>query len=144
MFLDDQVMFYTGYELAFIKHKRVTCFRNILTLLLTIPQAVNSHQVNTLGYPPLPGATTQTCLNPNSIDKPVIYLYPTHTENVSVQVGYKPGFIKTEPSYNEQTGWQVEAQPNGTLTNLTNGKTYPYLFGRIPNPFSLHFDMFRL
>lgn len=72
--------------------------------------------------------------------KPVIYLYPTHDEQVNVKLSYAAGFSKTVPSYNSQTGWQVVARPNGILTNLANGKTYPYLYweGK-PAPFD--FDM---
>jgi len=74
-------------------------------------------------------------------DKPVIYLYPTHAEKINVKVSYSPGFSKTVPAYSKSNGWEVIAQPDGTLTNLANSKTYPYLFweGK-PDP-SLHFDM---
>ena len=58
--------------------------------------------------------------------KPVIYLYPQQTEKVSVQLAPIGGFTYTEPAY--QNGWNVIAQPNGTLTNISDNKTYPYLF----------------
>jgi hypothetical protein len=58
--------------------------------------------------------------------KPVIYLYPEQTEKVSVQLTPVGGFSHTEPSYNN--GWNVIADPLGTITNLADGKTYPYLF----------------
>ncbi|MBX4187327.1 MAG: hypothetical protein KW802_03705 [Candidatus Doudnabacteria bacterium] len=58
--------------------------------------------------------------------KPVIYLYPQKTENVSVKLDPTGGFSYTEPVYN--SGWNVVAKPNGELTNLADGKTYPYLF----------------
>lgn len=58
--------------------------------------------------------------------KPVIYLYPEQTTDVSVQLDPQGGFTKTEPAYGE--GWQVTAQPDGTLTNHADGMTYPYLF----------------
>jgi hypothetical protein len=35
-------------------------------------------------------------------------------------------FTETIPAYNG--GWHVFAQPNGTLTSLADGQTYPYLF----------------
>lgn len=54
--------------------------------------------------------------------KPVVYLYPTKTTDVSVQVG--ADITKSEPIYNN--GWQAIAEPSGKLT--VNGKTYPYLF----------------
>jgi len=58
--------------------------------------------------------------------KPVIYLYPTVPTKVSVNVSPIGGFTKTDPAYNN--GWLVDAQPNGTLTNVSDGKQYPYLF----------------
>ncbi len=58
--------------------------------------------------------------------KPVIYLYPTKAENVSVKLAPVGGFTKTEPAYGN--GWNVFAQPNGVLTNLADKLTYPYLF----------------
>jgi hypothetical protein len=58
--------------------------------------------------------------------KPVIYLYPTKTADVSVKVNPTGGFIKTEPVYGN--GWQVKAEPNGNLYNYQDKKNYPYLF----------------
>ncbi|MDP2651964.1 MAG: hypothetical protein Q8O94_02420, partial [bacterium] len=58
--------------------------------------------------------------------KPVIYLYPTKTEQVSVKVDPVGGFTKTDPAYD--SGWNVTATPDSALTNLTDGRTYPYLF----------------
>ena len=56
--------------------------------------------------------------------KPVIYLYPTTSTNVSVQVNPVGGISKPEPIYNN--GWNVLAQPSGVLTY--NNTQYPYLF----------------
>ena len=59
--------------------------------------------------------------------KPAIYLYPTVPTRVGVLLETKGQRLTvTIPSYN--TGWHVLAQPNGQLTNLTDGQTYPYLF----------------
>lgn len=58
--------------------------------------------------------------------KPVIYLYPTTTQEVSVQVGGIE-FSKTVPDYGEN-GWTVWASPKGLLKSVADGKTYPYLF----------------
>lgn len=58
--------------------------------------------------------------------KPVIYLYPTKTTDVSVRLDPRGGFSYTEPVYSE--GWDVTATPNGVITNKADGKTYPYLF----------------
>lgn len=58
--------------------------------------------------------------------KPVIYLYPEATTAVSVKLDPKGGFTKSEPAYNN--GWNVVATPSGQLTEVSSGKTYPYLF----------------
>ncbi|MDO8517898.1 MAG: type II secretion system protein [bacterium] len=65
--------------------------------------------------------------------KPVIYLYPTHTEHVVVTVDAL-SIDQSIPAYG--TGWSVLAHPNGQLTNLSDGKSYPYLFweGRSGKP----------
>ncbi len=58
--------------------------------------------------------------------KPVIYLYPNTTTNVHIDLKPQGGFSYSEPAYN--SGWNVTATPSGKLTNLADGKTYPYLF----------------
>ena len=58
--------------------------------------------------------------------KPVIYLYPEETTNVSVKVEPKGGFTFTEPDYGD--GWNVLAYPDGKLVDLKSKISYPYLF----------------
>lgn len=58
--------------------------------------------------------------------KPVIYLYPQHTTDVSVKVAPQGGLTYTEPNYNN--GWVVRADTQSNLTDLQSGKIYPYLF----------------
>jgi hypothetical protein len=58
--------------------------------------------------------------------KPVIYLYPEKTTDVSVQVAPTGGFTLTEPAYNN--GWKVKATPDSELYNYADKQTYPYLF----------------
>lgn len=55
--------------------------------------------------------------------KPVVYLYPTTTTEVHVQVGAEVRI--SEPSY--EAGWTVKAEPTGKLT-LADGSVYPNLF----------------
>lgn len=62
---------------------------------------------------------------PAECGKPVIYLYPETTTEVSVKVGIDE-FTVTEPAYND--GWKVLADSAGNILNLADGKTYPYLF----------------
>lgn len=65
--------------------------------------------------------------------KPVIYLYPTKDEQVSVKVGAL-SVDESIPEYNN--GWSVLAHPNGELKNILDGKTYSYLYweGRSNKP----------
>jgi hypothetical protein len=58
--------------------------------------------------------------------KPVIYLYPEQTTNVSVKIAPSGGLTKTEPNYGN--GWNVLANHDGQLTDLNTGNIYPYLF----------------
>ena len=76
----------------------------------------------------------------SDVRKPAIYLYPTKTEVVNVKLSYPTGFKRTIPSYDPVTGWTVLAHPDGALTNLADGKAYPYLFWE-GNLNSLNFNM---
>lgn len=63
------------------------------------------------------------------IDKPVIYLYPEITTDVTVELDYDGTLIADYPPYDESIGgWQVTAQPDGTLTNHADQQEYSYLF----------------
>lgn len=57
--------------------------------------------------------------------KPVIYLYPESTAEVTVRLDYDGALTCTYPRY--QGGWTVTAQPDGTLTDAA-GQTYSYLY----------------
>ena len=57
--------------------------------------------------------------------KPVIYLYPEETTDVSVTLTLNGDLTCTYPAYNN--GWTVTASPDGTLTDA-NGQTYNYLY----------------
>ena len=52
--------------------------------------------------------------------KPIIYLYPTRTEKVTVKVSNPQNFIAQYPTYGG--GWQMTAQPNGDLTDAKTGR----------------------
>jgi hypothetical protein len=60
--------------------------------------------------------------------KPVVYLYPTATQTVSVKVGADVKI--SDPYYNPITGWKAVANPNGQLT--VNGVNYDSLFWEGP------------
>lgn len=67
--------------------------------------------------------------------KPVIYLYPEETMQVSVTVEPNGGFTCTYPAYDG--GWNVTAAPDGTLS-AADGRKFGCLFweGRIDMPCS--------
>jgi hypothetical protein len=69
--------------------------------------------------------------------KPVIYLYPTSEQTVSVKLDYKGKLTCTYPEYKD--GWEVNAQPNGTLTNFLDNRQYSYLYweGISPNKWDM-------
>jgi hypothetical protein len=58
--------------------------------------------------------------------KPVIYLYPEERTDVTVKLTYSGQLTTTYPVY--QDGWEVTAEPDGTLTDKRDGKEYSYLF----------------
>ena len=58
--------------------------------------------------------------------KPVIYLYPTSEQAVSVKLNYDGKLTCTYPEY--QDGWEVTAKPDGTLINKADNKEYSYLY----------------
>ena len=58
--------------------------------------------------------------------KPVIYLYPEHTQNISVKLDFAGRVTYTYPAYRD--GWNVTASPSGELVDRTDGSTHYYLF----------------
>ena len=58
--------------------------------------------------------------------KPVIYLYPPKTTDISVALHYTGKLTCTYPPLGN--GWRVTAQPDGTLINHADKKEYSYLF----------------
>ncbi len=58
--------------------------------------------------------------------KPVIYLYPSEITDVSVKLDFNGELTCTYPDYG--SGWNVTAEPDGTLINKADGREYSYLF----------------
>lgn len=60
-------------------------------------------------------------------EKPVIYLYPVRTTDVSVRVSLANGrFTQCIPEGNGE--WNVTARPDGKLTDKATGESYDYIF----------------
>jgi hypothetical protein len=57
--------------------------------------------------------------------KPIIYIYPEETMDVNVQLDYNGELTTTYPKYN--SGWNVSAQPDGTLHDAS-GRSYYALY----------------
>ena len=55
-----------------------------------------------------------------SIDKPIIYLYPTEDTEVSVKLLKNKNLTFSYPKYKEE--WKILAETNGTLKDLTTGR----------------------
>ena len=66
------------------------------------------------------------CENDKMTKKPVIYLYPTSEQSVSVKLDYNGELTCTYPEYKD--GWNVIAEPDGTLTNIGDKRKYSYLY----------------
>ena len=63
---------------------------------------------------------------PTKNAKPVIYLYPTSEQTVTVKLDYKGKLTCTYPEYKDE--WKVKAEPNGALTSLADNREYSYLY----------------
>ena len=66
--------------------------------------------------------------------KPIIYIYPE--EELNVSLAYPEKISCSYPKYNSTTGWNIIANPDGTLIeNGTNKKLYSlYWEGKYYNP----------
>ncbi|MBL7765639.1 MAG: carboxypeptidase-like regulatory domain-containing protein [Chitinophagaceae bacterium] len=63
---------------------------------------------------------------PEVVLKPIIYLYPTHKQDITVKLNYRGQLSHSYPAYPAE-GWRVVADPNGTLWD-TKGQEYYALF----------------
>jgi hypothetical protein len=59
--------------------------------------------------------------------KPVIYLYPSAEQSVTVRLGFRGVLTSTSPVIDPASAWTVRARPDGALTD-TSGRRWPYLF----------------
>ena len=63
-----------------------------------------------------------------AVMKPVIYLYPEESTEVSVSIDFDGDLECTYPQYDPVEGWRVIADPDGHLYNLNDDREYDYLF----------------
>ncbi len=85
-------------------------------------------------------AETVYVMNMDEMDgvaKPVIYLYPTDTTDVVVNLNFEGELTHTYPKYNNQ--WNVKACPDGTLFDASGQEYYAlYWEGENNQPFTLN------
>ncbi|OGG15494.1 hypothetical protein A3D77_06630 [Candidatus Gottesmanbacteria bacterium RIFCSPHIGHO2_02_FULL_39_11] len=63
--------------------------------------------------------------------KPAIYLYPEEPTDLNVKLAVDGKITVSDPVYDAVNGWNVHAEPNGTLSSLTfnlKPNTYSYLY----------------
>lgn len=66
------------------------------------------------------------------LEKPIIYLYPTVKQKISVNLDYDGELDFTYPKY-PTTGWEVTAEPDGTLIDKEGKEYYALFWEGIPN-----------
>jgi hypothetical protein len=65
----------------------------------------------------------------HTVEKPVLYLYPTEKQEISIKVDLKnQQMIHPYPAYNAEKGWEIIASPDGNLVNKATGKSHYCLF----------------
>lgn len=60
--------------------------------------------------------------------KPIIYIYPTEATKVTIKLDFEGKITHTYPLYSRENGWEVNAQPDGTLFDIYTGKEYYALY----------------
>lgn len=71
-------------------------------------------------------ARNKVYCDPTVAYKPIIYLYPTSKTEVNVKLGYKDKISVSYPKYND--GWNVVANPDGTLYDKYTNRNYYALY----------------
>jgi hypothetical protein len=135
------IVFYAGYQLAIYQMANYKNLWPHLNIAISQDLCTNGQPYCGTDYHSQKGAgSCAPGMFCGGFDEPVINLYPTKPEALNVRLDFAPGLSDTVPAYNSKSGWSVLAQPNGSLTDLTTGKTYPYLIWE-GNPVSLKVNM---
>ena len=59
-------------------------------------------------------------------EKPIIYLYPKKTEEITIKLGYPEKITCSYPKYKDE--WSVIANPDGSLKDIKTGKSLYSLY----------------
>lgn len=68
----------------------------------------------------------ETLFNSDAVDKPIIYLYPKETMQISIKLGRYENLTCTYPKYEGE--WNVIANPNGDLIDTKTGRNLYSLY----------------
>lgn len=71
------------------------------------------------------------------VKKPVVYLYSPTDTTVNVKLKINGTLTVSEPAYNGE--WKVVAHPDGSVTNISDGKHFPYLYWEATMPVKCDF-----
>lgn len=66
------------------------------------------------------------------VEKPVIYLYPSDTQNIQVKLDYAGSLTHTYPKY-QDSGWHVTAAPDGKIWDKNGLEYYALFWEGVPN-----------
>ncbi|MBP1765153.1 MAG: hypothetical protein H6Q65_2211 [Firmicutes bacterium] len=88
---------------------------------------ISSVGSKTLKISEITGDPIEIILEPEVfIKKPAIYLYPEEKSKIVITHSFKGKILSTYPTYGDN--WTVIADPDGTLLNWKDNRTYQYLF----------------
>ena len=80
------------------------------------------------------GTCEDTGYETDAPEKPILYLYPAEETELTVTLGHPERLSCVYPAYKD--GWDVLAQPDGTLTDLSSGRSlYALYWEGIPGDF---------
>lgn len=104
----------------------------ILVIGIIVFATIKSKECNDVDIPD--GSSGGTYINPNGnsgispvdIKKPIIYLYPEKTEEITIKLGYPEKITCSYPKYEDE--WSVIANPDGTLKEIKTGKNLYSLY----------------
>lgn len=78
--------------------------------------------------PPSSLMTQSRKISRRSLAKPMIYLYPDLSQELTLSIDFNGQVTSIYPEYNFHNQWRVWAEPDGTLTDAEKGKTYYGLY----------------
>ncbi len=109
----------------------LTIIAAIIITFIIIKQSKNEPQIPNTSSTHRYSYDNDVLSNIPSAVKPIIYLYPNETTNVSIKLGRPKNISCSYPKYTN--GWTVEAQPNGILKYLETDRELYSLYYECSN-----------